>query len=356
MIPNKKITISPDLIFKRINEFLDNKYNDIVCDQYEERRNNNLSFFNNFKNDLLEMIKSNNFWKYSMNISYCDHKYKNGRICDKRIYIKPKTKEFKCAKHISRLVYLPEKKGDILKELCVSFNNKGGVCKKQKIYGDFCNYHYSKYNQYLHNIKTDIYYILLYDIDIEIDLFNKIYIDDDFLYENKKNIVIDFNKKVEFVDIIKNVNKPICQLNDCLGILNPTNRDLKKYLDGGIKLYNNKEYLKDIAVYDIHNGKKINVRKLIDKYKKMEKLKIYIDNNKKFLYLKNNNKNREFYINEKYINILLEYINTRYSDLYSTLYESDTDCWLYLLNEYKMDIDSIICDFHNIDIKHKIYI
>lgn len=356
MIPNKKITISPDLIFKRINEFLDNKYNDIVCDQYEERRNNNLSFFNNFKNDLLEMIKSNNFWKYSMNISYCDHKYKNGRICDKRIYIKPKTKEFKCAKHISRLVYLPEKKGDILKELCVSFNNKGGVCKKQKIYGDFCNYHYSKYNQYLHNIKTDIYYILLYDIDIEIDLFNKIYIDDDFLYENKKNIVIDSNKKVEFVDIIKNVNKPICQLNDCLGILNPTNRDLKKYLDGGIKLYNNKEYLKDIAVYDIHNGKKINVRKLIDKYKKMEKLKIYIDNNKKFLYLKNNNKNREFYINEKYINILLEYINTRYSDLYSTLYESDTDCWLYLLNEYKMDIDSIICDFHNIDIKHKIYI
>lgn len=403
MIPNKKISITPELVYSKIKDFLNSKYNDIVCDQDMERKKNNLSFFNNLKNDLLEMINSNNFWKYSMDIDHCDYKSKKGSLCNKRIYIKTDTKEFKCAKHISKLKYEPKKKVNENKKLCISLNNKGNPCRKQKVYGDFCNYHYTRSKQYLYYINMDIYYLLLYDINIEIDLLNKIVIDNNvdikidingyvndmiyyhmntnFLYDKHtgkstisdlqseikmKNVetIVSHNKN-KFIDISKKVDKTVndkIEKNNIIlsskskNILDLNNLTVKQCLDNNVKIINDKEFIKDISVYDISNGKKINVTKLINKYKNLEKLKIYIANNKKYLYLKNFNKNKEKYIKEKYVNILLEYIHTRYDSLYDSLSIYEPDYWIYLLEQYKSDIDSIVLDFYNIDEKEKIYI
>lgn len=405
MIPNKKISITPELVYSKIKDFLDSKYNDIVCDQDMERKKI-MSFFNNIKNDLLEMIKSDNFWKFSMNIDHCDYRNKKGSLCNKRIYIKTDTREFKCAKHISKLKYEPKKKVNENKNLCISLNNKGNSCGKQKVYGDFCNYHYTRSKQYLHYIDMDIYYLLLYDINVEIDLLNKIdiynnvnikidideyvndmiyyHMDTNFLYDKNtvesttsdfeseikmKNVatIVSHNKN-KFIDISKKVNSTVNDIYDKIeknnnvlssktkNILDLNKVTVKQCLNNGFTIVNDKDYLKDISIYDIYNGKKINTTKLINYYNKLEKLKIYIANNKKYLYLKNFNKNKDKYIKEKYVNILLEYINTRYDSLYDSLYIYEPDHWIYLLDQYKSDIDSIILDFYNIDEKEYIYI
>lgn len=168
-----------------------------------------------------------------------------------------------------------------------------------------------------------------------------------------------YNDPLSFVEkeiVLSDDTNNSKNLNKNVGVINPENKDLSTLFNKGVKVYNNKEFLNDINIYDLYNGKKVNITKLIDYYKRLDKIKKYIDFNKKYIYLKNNNKQKEFYIKEKYINILLEYINIRYNDLYDSLLDYDREQWIILLREYKKDLDEIILDFHNIDENEKIYI
>lgn len=372
MILNDKLSLTPSLIYENIKTFFDNKYDDIICDQDENRKSYNLRFFKSLKKDFLQLIISDSFWKYSMNYQNCVHKYKSGKLCNKRIYITPDTKEFKCGKHISKKIYISTKnKNKDISLFCISLNNTKKPCMKYKMFGDYCNYHITRYQKYLYNIENDIYYLLFYDINLEINLFNNINIENvvdsmpsvDGNISETKPILYQHDK---FINIKKSVNdlyKNIYQFNEdkkvpsrSKNILDIKNVTVKDCLNGGAIIVNDKEYLKDISVYDIYNGKKINTNKLINYYNKIKKVKEYIVNNKKYIYLKNKNKNRCFYIKEEHINILLEYINTRYNDLYNSLSDFEPSCWLYLLEQYKLDIDSIILDFNNLDDNEKIYI
>lgn len=387
--PNDNLALIPSIVYSKISEFMDNIYDDITCDQDEKRKYYNTRFFNSLKENLLLFIKNDSFWKNSMCHKNCDHKFKSGRTCNKRIYICPDTKEFKCSKHISKKVYVSTKhKHDDLSLFCVSLNNLGKRCGKYKKYGDYCNYHITRYKKYLYNIKNDIYYLLLYDIDLEINILNQIYFEYPSEYKNKKdeNIILgnyiddmiknhmdtdflynkyfiqnkpkmdytiqshvnEFNQSNKVINIKKSVNN-ICNVN-----LNKLT--VKDCLNGGAKIINDKEYLKDIAIYDLYSGKKINTTKLINKYNEIKKMYEYIKYNNKFNYFKKNNKNKSFYIKEDHINILLEYINIRYSKLYDSLQEYEPEYWIHLLNDYKIDIDSVISDFNNIDNDQKIYI
>lgn len=175
------------------------------------------------------------------------------------------------------------------------------------------------------------------------------YMDTDFLYDKYflKNVE---KENVNHVEVnTKNMKK--LEISN-----NFDKKDLKKYLNNGFKIYNDIEYKKDMAVYDIKNGKKINVGKLLNIYKDYDKMKTYIENNKRLLYLNKYNKIKSHYYNEKDIKNTLECIQLSLDNLIYTFHTCGPDNWQLYLNEYKDNITEYIIDLYNIDDKYKLYI
>lgn len=185
MIPNNEsLAIMPDQILKKFDRYFQKKFEDLDCDQDQLRRKYNLYCFGNIKKDLLAMIKSKNFWINSLDLKHCDHVYKNGSkkgtFCNRSIdisYEKHRTKDngsYKCYKHVSKTVYKSTKRKDISRDLfCISLNNKNKLCNNFKLYGNYCNCHYSRSKEYMDNIKNNEHYYLYYDFNKELNyLFN----------------------------------------------------------------------------------------------------------------------------------------------------------------------------------------
>lgn len=95
---------------------------------------------------------------------------------------------------------------------------------------------------------------------------------------------------------------------------------------------------------------------LIKLNKELRILKNYIENNKKLLYLKKNNRYKKMYYSEVDIKNLLESFNLRYEILIEDLYLYGKINWMDLIKLYKEDIDNYIVEFYNIDNKYKLYI
>lgn len=374
MLPKKDLTITPEKLYNLIINIIDDNINSY---NYNEQF---IKLLNKLKKDFDYELKKTYNWKTVM-LSHktCDHLFTNnskhnGEICGRRIDIKTEGDNYLCSIHVEKSKHIPKKRNIEDSLRCPGMNMNGDRCglKKKQKYNGYCIYHYKntkidtenkkKRNINLKNYVNDM---ILYHIDTdfiyekyfnkkEISINNIVSNSSDDILESRQNN--DLYKKNKYIDILKNVNKTITNINNDLYQLNIKKMTVKDCLNGGVKIINDKEYLMDISIYDIQNGKKINTTKLIDYYKKINKIKMYIENNKKYIYLKNNNNSREFYIKEKYINMLLEYINLRYNKLYESLPDYEPEYWIYLLNEYKLDVDSIITDFYDMDDKEKIYI
>lgn len=386
MLPKNELTIAPLKLYDLIIDIIDkniNFYN--YNDQF-------IKLLTTLKGDFQNELKKTYNWNtILLSHKTCDHVYtknskKNGEICGRHIDIETGENNYKCSVHIKKTKYKPKKRivDDIMR--CPELNRYGYPCglRKNKKYNGYCRYHYRNCNiklEYVEkkekkenkiDLKTYVEDMILYNIDTNF-IYEKYFNNKDL---TKRDMVLntvednnDFHHNNKFTDIYKNVNKTVIDLynkikkeNENLNVLENKDVNLKKLtvkecLDGGATVINDINHIKDICLYDLYSGKKIDTTKLIIYYKKINKIKMYIENNKKYIYLKNNNKNgREFYIKEKYINILLEYINLRYSKLYESLPDYEPDYWLHLLDEYKLDVDSIIIDFYNMDDKEKIYL
>lgn len=185
-------------------------------------------------------------------------------------------------------------------------------------------------------------------------------------YNNLKYKNISLNVR----NTIDDISNKIYQLNNDIEknniILNNKNNDqhntdvskmtVRDCLNGGVKVINDKYYLKDISVYDIYNGKKININKLIKKYNEIKEMYDYIKLNNKYKCLKKYNNNKCFYIKENILETLIEYILLRSKQLRDNLYDFDKSNWLYIINNYMEDIEEALVDISNLDDKYKIYI
>lgn len=422
MLPkNEKLTIVPYTIYHKINDFMNNIKDDILCDQDETRKKYYFTIYNKIKIDLLGLINSDIFWNESINFNVCDHRYKSGMmagyLCNKFIEIKPQSKETKCAKHISKLKYDSQRKKNVNKELCISLNNKGQPCRNYKKFGDFCTCHYTRVRQYLYCIEIDVYYLLLYDINIEIYLLSNIDISDNIkpntekvinkglniksyvygminehLHENIIYNIIDNNRNIinsdvhdlsletqfdaEFVEnmpIMDNVtnadyDKKLEYLSHCYGndIVSEYKYthidDINKNNYINYSLINFKNRLKQLNDKIIKNNivfdeLKSNIIGKNNKYKiQLEKIYKYIKCNNNYYYLLKNNNNKSFYIKEKEIIKIFEIFNARYNVLISDLYGHSKNDWIDLIEDYKYDIDEIVFNLDSIDNKYKIYI
>jgi hypothetical protein len=81
-----------------------------------------------------------------------------------------------------------------------------------------------------------------------------------------------------------------------------------------------------------------------------------IRNNKKYLYLKNNNINKAWYYRENDIRNLLESTKLRFEILLEDFINTSKIYWIDLLNKYEEDIDEYILEFYNIDDKYKLFL
>lgn len=376
MIPQNDISITPIKIKKFINDLFDREI------KHYDYNTEYKKLLANVKDIFISELSKTFLWQKDL-LSYrnCDHIFTDnsklhGTICGRRINIITDGDNYQCSVHIKKSKYKPNKRNVDDSLRCPGINMKGDRCglRKKKEYNGYCVFHYKDNKIFsleneiikekkinLNNyIKDMIYYNMnmdfIYDY-IERNKKDNIIIDPDPLYENDINILNESNcytiKKFKniksSIDVLNKEKQDIC-------VINPNICDVNKYLNNNIKIYNNKEFLRDISTYDIYNGKKINTTKLINYYKKIEKIKLYIENNKKYIHLKGLNKNREWYIKEKYVNILLEYINMRYNDLYDTLQDFDPGSWFSLLSDYKNDVDGIILEFYDLNDDEKIYI
>lgn len=175
------------------------------------------------------------------------------------------------------------------------------------------------------------------------------------------NILVEKNNKINTIyniykDEYKNINDPVVMFETVCGIqsniyllLKENNfsnlEDLKKF----INTYKNHKCI-NINFYDEKNGKKINLEKLKNKYKELEKMERYIYFNKKYLYIEKNNKNRKFYYSENDIRDLLEEIQLLYELMYDACIDKEK------MYSYKEEIDKAIVSFYNIDDKYKLYL
>ena len=107
------------------------------------------------------------------------------------------------------------------------------------------------------------------------------------------------------------------------------------------------------------DNKNTDLKVLIEHYKK---IKFYIDNNKKYLYLKNDNKHKKYYYyKENYITKLLKSFNLRYEYLidhisYVNLPYYERNSVIRILDNYKEDLDAYIIEFYNTDNKYNLYL
>lgn len=374
MIPANDIPITPHKLYDLIGDFLD-----MQIYTYDHNDEFVILLKNIKKEMLLELSKTFNWQKKILSYDVCEHKFDRhskyfGNICGRRIRIKSSKNNFLCGKHANK-DHIPKKKTIDEKKRCLGKKKNGERCNVTQNKNGYCSYHQYQYIEKINLSRYSVYMETLYDYGDDTIYGNHLLEIDKFVYEDdikyikiiekefeKKNtnmFVCYYNDPLSFVEkeiVLSDDTNNSKNLNKNVGVINPENKDLSTLFNKGVKVYNNKEFLNDINIYDLYNGKKVNITKLIDYYKRLDKIKKYIDFNKKYIYLKNNNKQKEFYIKEKYINILLEYINIRYNDLYDSLLDYDREQWIILLREYKMDLDEIILDFHNIDENEKIYI
>jgi hypothetical protein len=268
MIPkNEDLSIIPNYIYIKIDNFFKSKLEDIECDQDETRKKYNIFCFNDIKNDFFTFIKTKSFWKNSMNLKHCDHLYKSGTkvgtYCNKLIDISydiHKTKDngsYKCFKHVSKSVYKSTKR-DIVDEnkFCIDINNRNKKCRNYKLYGNYCSSHYTRYKYYSDNIKNDIFYYLYYDINEELNILNNV----DILFKSpEKNNKI--NNKNKFSKVISSKKDKIIFPNTENKIIYNKYIEIKK-----IKKINRSSSIdKHLKVYHISDSKYIKekIKKLL---------------------------------------------------------------------------------------------
>lgn len=239
-------------------------------------------------------------------------------------------------------------------------NNKSSLCNSESIdFGFDClEEQQSHYNCIITEVASDEYVqdlliiennIFEYDKNISFhqnEKYKNISNNIKELY-NRLNIlnnkIIENNKNIEKLKILKN--------HKTIG----PNVDINYYLNNGIRIIND-NHLNDISVYDLYNGKKIDTKKLIDKYKKIEYMYNYIKKHNKFFEYKRYNKDKSYYIKEKEVINLIKLILLRIDNYKYELNDFSPQTWIYLLNELTNDIESYIVDFSNLDEKYKIFI
>lgn len=395
MIPKNDITITPNKIHTLINDFFD-----IKIDHYSFNSEfvKLLSFI---KDDLLSELSKTYIWQTTLlSYRYCEHKYgpiskKFGQLCGNKIDIQTEGNNYLCSIHISKKKYTPKKRIVDEETKCPALNMKGGPCglRKKTIYNGYCKYHYQENKLVLlekeimngkkvnlsNYVKDMITYHMDYDImdysrkqisktEIPSDNFVKdlLVIEENILnnricttskkFQNINSSVDSLYNETNILNnnIIQN-QKMVDNLNTLKNYEKNHNIDIDHYLNNGIKIYKN-DYINDIKLYDLYNGKKINTRKLIKKYKEIEKMYLYVKRHIKYYEHKKYNNNKCCYINEKDVIDLINIIILRIDKYKDQLDDFSPQTWIYLLNQLTNDIESYIIDFSNIDEKYKIYI
>lgn len=363
MLPKNEITITPEKLYNLIIDIIDTN---IISYDYNEQY---IKLLKDLKNEIgYELKKTYNWSTVMLSHKVCDHIYTEnskeyGNMCGKRIDIKTNDKNYKCSIHVEKSKHTPKKRkvDDSLR--CPGLNMYGEQCRlrKQNKYNGYCRYHYQE----------DKIISLESDIKKEKEINLKSYVN------NMITNYMDFSENVKYTNIeekknneslfytykkVKNISSSIDVIYDGLYKINDVkekehNVDIRYYLNNNVKIINeDKGILKDISVYNLYDGKKIDICKLIEKYKKMEKMYNYIKKNNKYYEYKKYNNNKNYYIREKEVIELVKLILIRIDKYKDELIDFSPQTWIYILNELTEDIESYIIDFSNIDEKYKIYI
>lgn len=322
-------------------------------------------FFNDFgydKKKQLDIIAN------TMDDRFCTYREDDGTFCGK------KTRNIManncCTKHLKYLYpelykeyrkkhqknyYIKKDKKDI--NYCISSNKRNERCgTKVKHEGDLCKKHINKKEKY--------FYFGCIEIKKDIE-------------ENRELKKIDINNKTESYDNFKNINlknkilfgknmiqiknneeeKKINTKNEPLVFNKISKDDLNYCLKNGIKNYTDisSKTTSRINYYDLNN-RRIDIDKFLKIYKENKIMAEYIRNNKKYIYLKNNNINKSWYYNEKDIRNLLESFRLRYDLLIEDIYNYGKKRCLEFIELYDNDINKYIIEFYNIDNKFKLYL